>query len=81
MYFTREQVPALQSHFMQPIPKMTLTWQFTVPPPHLIDTPLQLLTIAGVSIPGYWQGDLGEYFVAWAPITDFMIGLYRPTIQ
>lgn len=29
---------------------------------------VQLLTIGGISVTGQWYGELGQYFMAWAPL-------------
>ena len=39
-------------------------WNFTLPEDD--DQPLQLLTIAGISVCGYWEGAVGEYYSAWS---------------
>lgn len=44
------------------------TWNFEVPPANLRGSKMQLLTIGRVCVHGVWQGGLGEYFVAWAPL-------------
>jgi hypothetical protein len=42
------------------------SWAFTLPPDDCINNPMQLLTTMGVSVRGYWDGDLGDHFVAWS---------------
>jgi hypothetical protein len=48
--------------------KQSQEWSFSLPPIHLRSAKMQLLTIGGISVSGVWSGDVGEYFVAWAPL-------------
>lgn len=47
-----------------------IEWNFTVPPAGKRGK-LQLLTIGGISVPGAWYGDLGQYFVAWHELVKY----------
>lgn len=65
-----QQSPELQK---SPLPKQPVietkrqAWNFTIPPQHLLNTPLQLLTIGGICVkPAYWCGQLGRHYSAWA---------------
>ena len=55
-------------------------WNFTVPPMNLRGAKMQLLTIGKVSVNGTWQGALGQYFVAWAPLLKIPKDAVFPTI-
>lgn len=46
----------------------TQTWNFNVPPDNLRNTSLRLLTISGLHTTARWCGQLGEHYVAWAPV-------------
>lgn len=41
-------------------------WHYSVPP-H-VGQKVQLLTVGGVATTGQWTGELGQNFVAWAPL-------------
>lgn len=43
-------------------------WNFDIPPSGLKGAKMQLLTIGGISVTGTWLGNLGQYYVAWAPL-------------
>ena len=49
---------------------ITIGWNFNIPPTHLRDQPLQLLTLGRIAIEGIWSGRLAEHFVAWAPLEN-----------
>lgn len=46
----------------------TVKWNFTVPNSR---KKMNLLTIGGMSVPGHWYGELGQYFVAWSPLLTY----------
>lgn len=43
-------------------------WIPQLPPHDVINSEVQLLTIAGIAVKGVWSGRLGEHFTAWAPV-------------
>ncbi len=49
----------------------TIEWNFRIPPSQLKSAKLQLLTIGGISVTGVWEGELGQYYVAWAPMMKY----------
>jgi hypothetical protein len=49
-------------------------WCFTVPPREVRNDTLMLLTIGKMQVRGRWQGGLGEFFVAWAPLASVRKG-------
>ena len=52
---------------MQPaVEQVTQEWYFQTPPPNVQEHVILLLTIMGVGIAGYWSGELGEHYSAWA---------------
>lgn len=48
--------------------KVEQEWNLSVPPSHLRNSKMQLLTIGGISVTGNWYGSLGQCFVGWAPL-------------
>lgn len=42
-------------------------WRYEKPK-HGAGMKTQLLTIGGISITGNWRGELGEAYLAWAPL-------------
>lgn len=41
-------------------------WHYTVPDNRAAK--VQLLTVGRVAVHGHWYGELGEAFIAWAPM-------------
>lgn len=62
---------------MKPIPIITQVWEHSEPPAHMLACDLQLLTICGISVLGRWCGNMGEFFVGWAPL----LGASRSQVQ
>lgn len=44
------------------------SWNHAVPSVYQQTYDLQLLTICGVSVLGRWTGELGEFYIGWAPL-------------
>lgn len=42
-------------------------WRYEKPA-HGTGPKTQLLTIGGIAVTGQWRGEVGEYFLAWAPL-------------
>lgn len=68
-------------HHAAQSPQATVTWSFTEPPSTIRSSKLQLLTIGAICVTGTWYGELGEYFVAWAPLLKIDKDLFNATIQ
>lgn len=56
-----EAAPLVSSHVDGP----PTDWTYTKPKK---GGKMQLLTIGGISVTGDWRGEVGEYFLAWAPL-------------
>jgi hypothetical protein len=41
----------------------------------------QLLTIGGMSVVGQWRGELGEHYLAWAPLLKRNKALERELLE
>ncbi len=43
-------------------------WCMTIPPQNVRDSgqPIQMLTIMGLSVNGFWCGQLGEFYTGWS---------------
>lgn len=54
----------------------TQEWHFEAPTIVERSVVIQLLTIAGVSVPGRWSGQIGQFYTGWAPITSEMVQHY-----
>jgi hypothetical protein len=61
--------------------QVTLSWSFTLPPSSIRSGKMQLLTIGGICVTGSWYGQLGEYFVAWAPLLKIDHDAFAATIE
>lgn len=43
-----------------------MNWNYSIP--HNRSVIVQLLTTGGFAVHGKWQGDYGQYFIAWYPL-------------
>ena len=50
----------------------TQDWNISIPPREVRESPQQilLLTIAGITVHGYWLGECGQHYSGWAVIPD-----------
>jgi hypothetical protein len=61
--------------------QVTMEWHFSVPPTEYRSSKLQLLTIGGIAVQGTWCGQLGQNYVAWAPLLTYDHNKFNETIE
>lgn len=56
----------MTSQLVTTAPPGEVYWRYSVP--RNSDSKMWLLTIGNVGVPGFWHGELGQYYKAWCPM-------------